>query len=46
MSEQNKTLTPEEIDALTAQADAASQAEDWERAITLFRKLQDADRII
>ncbi len=46
MSEPKIPLTPEEIEALTQEADAASKAEDWERAIALFRKLQDADRII
>ena len=46
MAEQKKPMTPDEIDALTREADAASQAEEWERAIALFRQLQDADRII
>lgn len=46
MSHDQGTLSQEEIERMTAEADAASKAEDWERAVVLFRKLQDADRII
>lgn len=46
MSEDQGTLSQEEIERMTAEADEASKAEDWEHAIALFRKLQDADRII
>lgn len=40
------TWTQEEIEQMTLQAEEASKAEDWERAVSLFRQLQDADRII
>ncbi len=46
MPEDKPTLTQEEIEQMTQQADEASKAEDWERTVALFRKLQDADRII
>ena len=46
MSEEQGTLSQEEIERMTQEADAASKAEDWDRAVALFRKLQDADRIL
>ena len=46
MPEEHGTLSQEEIERMTQEADAASKAEDWDRAVALFRKLQDADRII
>jgi len=46
MSEEKGTLSQEEIERMTAEADEAIKAEDWDRAVMLFRKLQDADRII
>jgi cyclophilin family peptidyl-prolyl cis-trans isomerase len=46
MPEAQTHRTQEEIEQMTQQADEASKAEDWERAVTLFRQLQDADRII
>ncbi len=46
MPEAKSPWTQEEIEKMTQQADDASKAEDWERAVALFRQLQDADRII
>ncbi len=46
MPDEKHTWSQEDIEQMTQQADEASKSEDWDRAVALFRQLQDADRII